>query len=58
MDSLRLVFPIVPGYVIFTAFLTTPIKLLAPAHLIAPLIAGMAVGYVLYDMIHYFLHHS
>lgn len=58
MDRFRLVFPILPGYLVFTAFFITPIKLIFFEEWASTLIAGSMIGYVLYDLIHYFLHHS
>ena len=58
MDRYRLVFPIVPGYILFTAFFITPIKMLVFEEWQASLIAGSMIGYILYDLIHFFLHHS
>jgi len=60
MDRYRLVFPVMLGYVSLT-FLFLPffdiLFCLAPWALPA-LKAGGIVGYVSYDMIHYFIHHS
>ena len=58
MDAYRLVFPILPGYVIFSFFFILPAKLLLPEIYQNSFIAGMMIGYILYDLIHYFLHHS
>jgi sterol desaturase/sphingolipid hydroxylase (fatty acid hydroxylase superfamily) len=58
MDGLRLVFPVIPGYMVFFSFFGPLIKLLTPEAYSSSIIASTAVGYVLYDMIHYFLHHS
>lgn len=58
MDRYRLVFPVLPGYVIITIFLITPIKLLVFSEWQSCIISGTMLGYVIYDLIHYFLHHS
>jgi 4-hydroxysphinganine ceramide fatty acyl 2-hydroxylase len=58
MDAFRLVFPVIPGYVIFFGFLMPPLSLIVPDIYINSVTAGSALGYVLYDLIHYFLHHS
>ena len=58
MDRYRLVFPILPGYLLITAFFITPIKMVFFEEWQATLIAGTMIGYVLYDLIHYFLHYS
>lgn len=58
MDRFRLVFPVLPGYIIFYIFFIAPINQLFPEGISGPLIAGNMIGYVLYDLIHYFLHHS
>jgi 4-hydroxysphinganine ceramide fatty acyl 2-hydroxylase len=38
-------------------FIIFPIFRLLPEPLVAIMTGGMVTGYVLYDMIHYFLHH-
>lgn len=57
MDSLRLVFP--PAA---TAILSLPvyitIKLLTPTAVAPTLFAGGLLGYVIYDLAHYYLHHG
>ena len=58
MDRFRLVFPIIPGYIVFLIFFIAPMKAVIPDGINGPLIAGSMIGYVIYDLIHYFLHHS
>jgi len=58
MDAYRLVFPVLPGYIILFGFIIPPISLLIPEAYINSITASIIIGYVVYDMIHYFLHHS
>lgn len=58
MDSLRLVFPVLPGYVVFFGFVIPPITMFIPDAYVNATTAYIAIGYVIYDLIHYFLHHS
>ncbi|KAK4778768.1 hypothetical protein SAY86_006296 [Trapa natans] len=57
MDSLRLVFP--PAA---TAIIATPVwnltKLLSTPSTAPAIFAGVLLGYVLYDLTHYYLHHG
>lgn len=55
-DRLRLVFPPVPASAIIALIYTLLHAALPPLHAL-PLFGGMGVGYVLYDCIHYALHH-
>ncbi len=57
-DSMRLVFPVVPGYVIMNMILMPFYKLFLPLWLAPTIVGGTIIGYVLYDLIHYFLHHT
>jgi 4-hydroxysphinganine ceramide fatty acyl 2-hydroxylase len=58
MDGYRLVFPVLPGYVIFFGFFGPLITLFTPVYYTSAMQASVCIGYVGYDMIHYFLHHS
>jgi len=58
MDAYRLVFPVLPGYMIFFGFVIPIISLVVPESYNNSVTAGTALGYVFYDLIHYFLHHS
>jgi len=58
MDAYRLVFPPLPGYIIFFGFVIPPLTIFVPDQYMNAMTAGTALGYVLYDIIHYFLHHS
>uniref|UniRef100_A0A0A1XK58 Fatty acid 2-hydroxylase n=1 Tax=Zeugodacus cucurbitae TaxID=28588 RepID=A0A0A1XK58_ZEUCU len=54
-DSKRLVFPPLPG-VIIASILYAPISLLLPQPRI--LLAGALLGYLCYDLMHYYLHYG
>ena len=58
MDRYRLVFPVVPGYIILFFIVFRPIEAFSPIQYIHALKSGLLLGYVIYDLIHYFLHHS
>lgn len=57
-DRLRLVFPIVPGYLLLTGLYLPILNATVPVLMAPGVKCGTALGYVLYDMIHYFIHHS
>ncbi len=57
MDGERLVFPPVPASLLVGAvyaFLSSAL----PKELALPIFAGMGYGYVIYDCVHYAIHHS
>lgn len=58
MDRYRLVFPVLPGYILLYGIVTRPIDYAFEEHYANAIKAGLIFGYVIYDMIHYFLHHS
>ena len=58
MDRFRLVFPPLPGYGVYYFLLRPAYENLIPAVYFNAFFAGGLVGYVLYDVTHYFLHHS
>jgi 4-hydroxysphinganine ceramide fatty acyl 2-hydroxylase len=58
MDRHRLVFPVLPGYLIMYGIILTPIRNFMDSEYQGATIAGIIGGYVIYDLIHYFLHHS
>lgn len=58
MDRYRLVFPVLPGYIILGLLIGVPIHLVFPENMAPGLMVGLIVGYIVYDLIHYFLHHS
>jgi 4-hydroxysphinganine ceramide fatty acyl 2-hydroxylase len=58
MDRLRLVFPPVPGCAVHYFFIITPMSWVLPANILYGVVAGELIGYVLYDLIHYYLHHA
>ncbi|XP_057971853.1 dihydroceramide fatty acyl 2-hydroxylase FAH1-like [Malania oleifera] len=57
MDGLRLVFP-PAATAILSVPLWTVIKLLSPPSFAPALFAGGLLGYVMYDLTHYYLHHG
>ena len=57
-DALRLVFPVLPGYIIMNLMLAPFFKSILPDNLENIFVAGTLIGYILYDLIHYFIHHS
>jgi len=56
-DRYRLVFPVLPGYII-QALLARMFYSFLPVDMSHAFVAGTFAGYVAYDLIHYFLHHS
>jgi 4-hydroxysphinganine ceramide fatty acyl 2-hydroxylase len=56
MDKYRLVFPIHASPPFFVLFAWVYAQLM-PAEWVNPVLAGTAIGYLSYDMIHYFTHH-
>ena len=57
MDSLRLVFPPVLGIMIAIVFKTGVYNLVMPLPFADAFFAGKVIGYVWYDLFHYFSHH-
>jgi 4-hydroxysphinganine ceramide fatty acyl 2-hydroxylase len=57
-DRYRLVFPPILGLPLLKLIVVTPIEAFATEYWAKPLIIGTTLGYVGYDMIHYFLHHT
>jgi 4-hydroxysphinganine ceramide fatty acyl 2-hydroxylase len=58
MDRYRLVFPVVPGFIIMYCLVRPTINLVVPDEYRAVFTGGLALAYILYDMIHYSQHHS
>jgi 4-hydroxysphinganine ceramide fatty acyl 2-hydroxylase len=58
MDRMRLVFPPLPGYVVHYVFIIIPMSWVIPENILYGMVAGELIGYVLYDMIHYYIHHA
>ena len=56
MDGERLVFPPLPASMLVAAVYTTLTSTM-PREQALPLFAGMGYGYVLYDCVHYAIHH-
>lgn len=58
MDRYRLVFPVVPGYAVMGTFIIAPLRNFLPEEYSGVTVAGALIMYILYDMIHYAMHHS
>ncbi len=56
-DATRLVFPPLAGVVV-AALIYLPLGLLLPATIATALMAGILLGYIVYDMSHYHAHHA
>jgi 4-hydroxysphinganine ceramide fatty acyl 2-hydroxylase len=50
--------PPVPGYILATVFVVIPTTSIVPLSIFFNLSVGMLIGYVNYDLMHYFMHHS
>lgn len=57
MDPFRLVFPPVPAAII-VAILYFPAQHFVPLSIGRALLAGGLIGYVCYDLTHYYVHHG
>ena len=57
-DRLRLVFPPVPGYFLFCNLIYLPMRSVLPIGVLHPIWLGVIIGYLLYDQIHFWLHHA
>uniref|UniRef100_A0A7S3CN35 Fatty acid 2-hydroxylase n=1 Tax=Strombidium rassoulzadegani TaxID=1082188 RepID=A0A7S3CN35_9SPIT len=57
-DRYRLVFPPILGIVIMQFTIISPVKAISGPYYQWALLAGVDIGYIGYDMIHYFLHHA
>lgn len=55
-DHYRIVFPPILGLMVYSLIINGIISVFLPDYIYQPLAAGMLVGYVLYDSIHYQLH--
>ena len=58
MDRLRLVFPPIPGVAVHFVLILVPMSYIIPHPYLYGVASGELFGYVLYDMIHYYLHHA
>ena len=58
MDRYRLVFPPLPGYIVLYSFFMVPLTSMFYKDIYAPIAVGIIIGYVSYDMMHYYLHHA
>jgi len=58
MDRYRLVFPVALGYVVVNLLFVPFFRAILPALLFPATVTGGILGYVAYDLIHYFIHHS
>lgn len=57
-DRLRLVFPVLLGWMIGYTCVFTPMNLFLASDTSLPVMAGIIIGYICYDEMHYFLHFS
>ena len=57
MDRMRLVFPTVPA-TIFASLIFGLYSLLVPWPVAQAMFAGTLVGYMIYDLTHYYIHHG
>lgn len=57
-DRLRLVFPPIPGYILNCTIIHPLVSLTVPDPYFRPFMTGFWMGYVCYDLIHYYLHHG
>lgn len=58
MDRYRLVLPPVLGYFYFAVLFKWPFYYLVPEKILPAWEIGFLVGYLMYDLTHYFIHHS
>ncbi|KAK7478204.1 hypothetical protein BaRGS_00030565 [Batillaria attramentaria] len=57
MDRMRLVFPTVPASIFATAIYSA-YSLISPPPVAQALFAGTLIGYMAYDLTHYYIHHG
>ena len=57
MDKCRLVFPVVPA-TLLASFVYMFYLLIAPVPVTHSFISGTIIGYLFYDLTHYYLHHG
>lgn len=57
MDRYRLVFPPLPGFILMEIFFGSPLKMIFHRDYYCPIACGVIVGYLAYDLMHYFIHH-
>lgn len=57
-DRLRLIFPPIPAMPVFYTFIAGPYIITLPTNIFAPFMCGLILGYVCYDMVHYYIHHG
>ena len=57
-DRIRITFPVVPGMLIFYLFIARPFYIILPTNVFPPVFCGLIVGYVCYDMCHYYVHYG
>jgi 4-hydroxysphinganine ceramide fatty acyl 2-hydroxylase len=58
MDRYRLVFPVALGYVLLLLVFKPLLSAILSTAVFPASITGGILGYIGYDMIHYFIHHS
>ncbi|XP_077863606.1 uncharacterized protein LOC102800531 [Saccoglossus kowalevskii] len=57
-DGYRLVFPPALGVIFFSVIYYIVSSIVQPVHLTYALVSGALFGFIMYDVQHYFLHHS
>ena len=57
-DRLRLTFPCIPAIPVFYFFIAGPYYVSLPSNIFPPFLCGLILGYVCYDMCHYYVHHG
>ena len=57
MDRSRLVFPPVPAFM-FALSIYKILRTMLPVAVTQSLFAGIVLGYLIYDLMHYYLHHG
>lgn len=57
-DRYRLVFPPIPGHIIFLTLAYPQLRAIMPVSVFYTVWLGWLIGYQIYDEMHYFMHHS
>lgn len=57
-DKHRLVLPPILGYFYYVVMFKVPFECMIPSHLLPSWMIGFAIGYLMYELTHYFIHHS
>lgn len=57
-DKHRLVLPPILGYFYFAVLFRTPFFYLLPEYVLPAWMIGFSIGYLMYDLTHYYIHHA